>query len=49
MLATSKNVPFPGHNHLPTTDADADAFTLIITQAGAQAIIKVSDHQHQWL
>ena len=24
-------------------------FTLIITLAGAQAIIKVSGHQHQWL
>ena len=48
MLSTSKNVLFPGHNHLLTTDAD-DPSLLIITPAGAQAIIKVKAHQHRWL
>ena len=43
MPATSKNVLFPGHNHLLTT------FTLIITLAGTWVIIKVSGHQHRWL
>ena len=43
MLATSKNVLFPGHNHLPTTDMDDPPLT------GARAIIKVSGHQYQWL
>ena len=47
MLATSKNVLFPGHNHLLTTGMDDP--TLIITLAGAQAIIKVSGHPYQWL
>ena len=42
MLATSKNVLFPGHNHLLI-------FTLIITLVGAHAIIKVSGHQYWWL
>ena len=41
MLSTSKNVLFPGHNHLLTTGAD-DAYTLI-------TIMEVSGHQHQWL
>ena len=36
MLATSKNVPFLGHNHLLTTSADDLSLT------GARAIIKVS-------
>ena len=36
MLATSKNVLFPGHNHLLTTSTDDSSL------AGAQAIIKVS-------
>ena len=36
MLATSKNVLFPGHNHLLTTGADDS--TLIITQAPARLI-----------
>ena len=48
MLSTSKNVLFPGHNHLLNTGTD-DPFTLIITLAGAQAIIKVPGHQHQLL
>ena len=43
MLSTSKNVLFPGHNHILTTGADD------LTLAGAQAIIEVSGHQHQWL
>ena len=43
MLATSKNVLFPGHNHLLTTSADDPSV------AGAWAIIKVSVHQHQLL
>ena len=43
MLATSKNILFPGHNHQLTTGT-ADP-----TLAGAQAIIKVLGHQHQQL
>ena len=43
MLATSRNIIFLGHNHLLTTGTDDPSF------AGARAIIKVSDHQHQWL
>ena len=43
MLATSKNVLFPDHNHLLTTGTDDPSL------AGARAIIKVSSHQHQWL
>ena len=42
-LATSKNVLFPGHNHLLTTSADDRSL------AGTWAIIKVLGHQHQWL
>ena len=41
MLATSKNVLFPGHNHLLTTGTDDPSL------AGAQAIIKVSGHQNR--
>ena len=43
MLATSKNVLFPGHNHLLTTGTDDISLT------GTQAIIKVSGHKYQWL
>ena len=43
MLATSKNVLFPGHIHLLTTDTEDPSL------AGAQAIIKVSGHQYRWL
>ena len=43
MLATSKKVPFPGHNHLLTTGTDDPSL------AGARAIIKVSGHQYRWL
>ena len=44
-LATSKNVLFPGHNNLLTSGRPTDDPSL----AGAQAIIKVSGHQYQWL
>ena len=43
MIATCKNVPFPGHDHLLTTGTDDPSF------AGARAIIKVSGHQYRWL
>ena len=43
MLATSKNVLFPGHNHLLTTGTDDPSL------AGAQAIIKVKGHEYRWL
>ena len=39
MVATSKNVLFPGPNHLLTTSADA----------GTRAIITVSGHHYWWL
>ena len=42
MLAISKNVVFPGHNHLTAGTVDPSL-------AGACAIIKVSGHQYQWL
>ena len=40
MLVTSKNVLFPGHNHLLTTGVD---------DPHARMIFKVSGHQHRWL
>ena len=43
MLATSKNVPFAGHNHLLTTSTDEPLL------AGARVIIKVSGHQYRCL
>ena len=43
MVATTKNVPFPDHNHLLTTGTDDPPLT------GVRAIIKVSGHQYQWL
>ena len=43
MLATSKNVLFPGQNHLPTTCIDDPSL------AYARAIIKASGHQYRWL
>ena len=43
MLATSKNVLFPGHNHLLTISTDDPS------PAGARVIINVPGHQHQWL
>ena len=42
-LATSKNVLFPGHNHLLTTSADDSSL------AGTRVIIKVSGHHYRWL
>ena len=42
MLSTSKNVRFPGHNHLLTISTDDPS------PAGAWVIIKVSGHEHQW-
>ena len=42
MLASSKIVLFPCHNHLLTTG-------LIIAQAPARVIIKVKGHQYRWL
>ena len=42
-LATSKNVLFPGHNHLLTTGTDDPSL------AGVRAIIKMSGHQYQCL
>ena len=43
MLATSKNVLFPHHNHLLTTGSDDPSL------AGTRAMIKVSGHQYRWL
>ena len=43
MLATSRNVLFPGHNHLPTTGTDESSLT------GTGVIIIVSGLQHWWL
>ena len=43
MLATSKNVLFPGHNHLLTTSTDDPSLI------GTRAIIKMSGHQCLWL
>ena len=43
MLATSKNVPFPGRNYLLTIGTDDPSLT------GAWATIKVSGHQYWWL
>ena len=40
MLATSKNVLFPGDNHLLTTSTD--------DLTGAQAINRVLGHQYRW-
>ena len=42
MLATSKYVLFPGHNHLLTTGTVDPS--LIITIPGARAVIKVLGH-----
>ena len=43
MLATSKNVVFPGNNYLLTTGTDDPSL------AGAWAIIKMSCYQYPWL
>ena len=46
MLATSKNVLFPGHDHLLTTGTDDLYFS---TLAGAWVTMKVSGYQYLWL
>ena len=46
-LSTSKDVLFPGHNHLLTTSADDPALSL--SPERQRVIIKVKGHQHQWL
>ena len=43
MLVTCKNVLFPSHNHLLTTNTDDTSLI------GAQVIIKVYGHRYQWL
>ena len=43
MLTTSKNVLFPGYNHLLTTGADDPSL------AGDRVKTNVSGHQHRWL
>ena len=43
MLVTSKNLLFPGQNHLLTAITDNPSLT------GTQAIIKVGGHQYRWL
>ena len=43
MVATSKNVLFPGHNYLLSTGTDDPSL------AGTRAIIKGSGHQYWWL
>ena len=40
---TSKNVMFPGYNHLVTTNTDDPSL------AGAREKVKVSDYQYRWL
>ena len=45
MLATSKNVEFPGHNHLLTPFAD-DPDTLIIAQVSAMVAWLIVDFLH---
>ena len=45
MLFSSKNVLFPGHNHLLAIGADDPSLTLTLT--GAWAIM--SGPQHLWL
>ena len=42
MPATSKNVLFPGFNHLLATGTDDPSLT------GTRVLIKVSGHQYQW-
>ena len=43
MLSTSKNVLFPGHNHLLTTGAIDPTLWLLSEHQ------RVKDHQYQWL
>ena len=44
--ATYKNVLFPGHIHLLTTDADDPVLSLIIAQVPAR-VIKIEGHHHR--
>ena len=48
MLATSKNILFPGHNHLLTIGAD-DPDSVIVARVLVRVIIKVKGHHHRWL
>ena len=43
MLATTKNVLFPGHNHLLTTSTDDPTLWLSPNRQ------QVKGHQYQWL
>ena len=43
MLATPKNVLFPGHNHLLTTGTNGPLL------AGTRVIIKMSGYHYRWL
>ena len=43
MLTTSKNVLFPGHNHLLTIGADDPTYWLLPEHQ------RVKGHQYQWL
>ena len=43
MLATSKNVLFPGYNHLPTTGDDDSTLLLLPDRQ------QVKGHQYRWL
>ena len=43
MLATSKNVLFPGHNHLLTTGTDDPTLWLLPKHQ------RVKGHQYRWL
>ena len=47
MLATSKYVILPGHNHLLTTSADDPMLTF--ARVPVRVIIQVKVHQHRWL
>ena len=47
MLATSKKVLFPCHNHLLTTNTDDP--TLTAARAPARVIFKVKGHQYRGL
>ena len=46
MLATSKIVLYPGHDHLLTTGTDDK---LIFARVPMTVIIKVKGHQNWWL
>ena len=44
MLSTSKNVPFPGHNHLLTTGADDPSLTVLDTEYPNQDQVTTECH-----